>query len=210
MTVGDISMKEQRIKRACDVAVSLTFLVTLFPAVYVLLGLLIKLDSSGPVIFRQARTGYGGKTFECYKFRSMYMNSTSDINQAEDDDPRITRLGRIMRRLHIDELPQFYNVLRGDMSIVGPRPHMLRQTEEFSKTVRGYGLRHAVRPGITGLAQVNGYCGTIYSPADINGRVKLDLWYVDHVSPGLDVYIFLKTITKNWPLPRKLLRKLSK
>ena len=193
-------------KRLIDILVSATFLVTLFPLVYIILGLIIKLDSGSPVIFKQRRTGLGGKTFVCYKFRTMYVNDRADTQQALYNDPRITRVGRLMRLLHIDELPQFYNVLRGDMSIVGPRPHMLSQTEKFSTEIEGYDRRHTVLPGITGLAQVNGYCGSVNTEEEIRGRVRLDLWYIDHRSSGLDFYIFLSTIVNKVRKSHKIRR----
>lgn len=192
------------IKRLIDITISLLFLPTVYPLAYIVLGLLIKLDSRGPVIFRQKRTGFHGRTFTCYKFRTMHTNDHADTHQAIDNDPRITRVGKTLRLLHLDELPQFCNVLRGDMSIVGPRPHMLCQTQDYSRRIEGYAGRHAVRPGITGLAQVNGYCGTVKSEADIRGRVRLDLWYASHRTAGLDCYIFLSTLVNKIRKMRKL------
>lgn len=188
----------KRLKRIVDMVVSLIVSVTILPFLYVLLGFIIKLDSRGPVIFRQVRTGLDGKPFVCYKFRSMQLNDRSDTSQASDNDPRITRVGKIIRKCHIDEIPQFYNVLKGDMSIIGPRPHMLAHTKIFSEMTPDYNLRHQVRPGITGLAQVNGYCGAIKTEPDIRGRLSLDLWYIKHMSPGLDTYIFVKTISSKF------------
>lgn len=170
-------------------------MATLFPISYIILAILIKLDSKGPVIFRQPRTGLGGRSFICYKFRSMLPNEDSDICQASENDPRITRVGRIIRKLHIDEIPQFYNVLKGEMAIIGPRPHMLRHTEEFGGMIENYHNRHEIKPGITGLAQIKGYCGPIENISDLKGRLRLDIWYINHLSFNLDLYILTHTVS---------------
>jgi len=154
----------------------------------------IKLTSAGPVLFRQRRSGLGNRPFTCLKFRTMVMNEEADVRQATGDDRRITPIGRILRRTSLDELPQFINVLRGEMSLIGPRPHMLYHTDMYAALIPGYMRRLSVRPGITGVAQMLGYRGETAEPADMARRVRLDLWYIDHRSFRLDLYIFLKTL----------------
>ena len=149
----------------------------------------------GKLFFVQKRTGLNGKTFKCYKFRSMRKNPQAEEKQATKGDDRVTRWGYIMRKTSLDETPQFFNVLMGDMSIVGPRPHMLKHTDEFTEMVDGYMLRHQVKPGVTGWSQVNGYRGEIRKPEDIENRVKFDLWYIDNWSFLLDLRIIFKTVT---------------
>lgn len=148
----------------------------------------------GPIFFRQKRNGLNDKEFYCYKFRSMKVNAEADTLQATKDDPRKTRWGNIMRKTNIDELPQFINVLLGDMSIVGPRPHMLKHTEEYSKLINKYMVRHFVKPGITGWSQVTGYRGETKELKDMEGRVIGDIWYIEHWSFWLDIYIIYKTV----------------
>jgi putative colanic acid biosynthesis UDP-glucose lipid carrier transferase len=182
------------LKRAFDIVFSLFFLIVLFPILYIILGLIIKLSSSGPVIFKQIRTGIYGKDFDCYKFRSMRMNENADEKQAEKDDPRITPIGQFLRRSNLDEIPQFYNVLRGDMSVVGPRPHMLKHTELYSAIIDKYMVRHLIKPGITGWAQVNGYRGETKTMEQMEGRVRYDVWYLENWTFWLDLKIILVTI----------------
>lgn len=183
------------VRRRCfDVVVSSIFLFTLFPLCYLVIGIAIKATSRGPVLFRQKRSGIGGREFTCLKFRTMVVNDEADTVQAAGNDSRITSVGRFLRRTSLDELPQFINVLRGDMAIIGPRPHMLYHTEYYSERIPGYLDRLAVRPGITGLAQVLGYRGETPETADMARRVKLDLWYMRHRSFRLDAYIFLRTL----------------
>ena len=170
------------LKRLFDIAVSLAFICTLFPFLYVVLGAAIKMTSAGPVLFRQRRSGSGNKPFTCLKFRTMVMNDDADMLQATDNDRRITSIGNFLRRTSLDELPQFVNVLKGDMSIIGPRPHMLYHTETYSSLIPGYMRRLSVRPGITGLAQVLGCRGETPAVADMARRVRLDLWYIGHRS----------------------------
>lgn len=181
-------------KRVFDIMVSLVFICTLFPLFYVIIGAAIKLTSAGPVLFRQQRSGLGNKPFTCLKFRTMVVNDEADTLQAAGDDKRITAVGKFLRETSLDELPQFVNVLRGDMSIVGPRPHMLYHTELYSALIPGYMRRLAVKPGITGVAQVLGYRGETPELADMARRVRLDLWYVDRRSFKLDLYLFIHTL----------------
>jgi len=182
------------LKRSFDLLVSAAFLCTLFPIVYIIVGIAIKCTSPGPVLFRQRRHGKDGEVFSVLKFRSMRVNLTADTEPSHANDLRITPLGRFLRRTSIDELPQFVNVLRGDMSIIGPRPHMLSDTRRFSCDIEGYGHRLSIRPGITGLAQVLGYRGEIRSREDLAGRIGYDLWYIDHWSFSLDLRIFFRTL----------------
>jgi putative colanic acid biosynthesis UDP-glucose lipid carrier transferase len=181
------------LKRGFDIIFSLIFLITLFPLVYLLMGILIKISSPGPVFFKQKRTGVGGRSFQCYKFRSMRCSSDAHTKQATADDNRKTRIGNFMRKTSIDELPQFINVFRGDMSIVGPRPHMLLHTSEYSPKVDEYMSRHFIRPGITGWAQINGYRGETKEIDLMEKRIKADLWYIENWSFWLDIEIILKT-----------------
>lgn len=182
------------IKRTFDLLMSGIFLITIFPFVYLIFGLIIKLSSPGPVFFKQKRSGLDGKVFEMYKFRSMKVNSESDTRQATKDDDRKTRIGNFMRRTSIDELPQFINVFLGNMSIVGPRPHMVAHTEQYSELVSHYMVRHFVKPGITGYAQVTGFRGETDELWKMEGRVQADIWYLEHWSPFLDLWIIMRTV----------------
>jgi putative colanic acid biosynthesis UDP-glucose lipid carrier transferase len=182
------------LKRVFDVVVSSIFLIALFPIIYVIVGIAVKLSSRGPVFFMQDRTGKNGTTFKCYKFRSMRCNKEANIKQATVDDSRKTRTGNFLRRTNIDELPQFINVLKGEMSIVGPRPHMLLHTEEYSRLVDKYMSRHFVKPGITGWAQVNGSRGEIKEVSQMEERIRKDIWYLENWSMMLDIEIILKTV----------------
>lgn len=182
------------LKRAFDIVFSLLFLCTLFPIILIIVTIITKLTMPGPIFFRQKRNGLNDKEFYCYKFRSMKVNAEADTLQATKDDPRKTRWGNIMRKTNIDELPQFINVLLGDMSVVGPRPHMLKHTEEYSKLINKYMVRHFVKPGITGWSQVTGYRGEIKELKDMEGRVIGDIWYIEHWSFWLDIYIIYKTV----------------
>ena len=164
-------IENRLIKRIFDVIFSLLFLCTLFPIIFLIVGVTIKITSSGPIFFRQKRNGLNNKEFWCYKFRSMKVNKESDTLQATLNDPRKTKFGDFMRRTNIDELPQFINVLLGDMSIVGPRPHMLKHTEEYSKIINKYMVRHFIKPGITGWAQVTGFRGETRELEDMEGRL---------------------------------------
>ena len=182
-------------KRTFDIVVSvpaLVGIVVLLPCI----AYRIKRQSKGPVFFRQQRTGRDGNTFWCYKFRSMHVNDEADMQQAVKKDARLFPFGAFMRQHNIDELPQFWNVLKGDMSVVGPRPHMLHHTEIYSQQIEDYMERHVVKPGITGWAQVTGYCGETKELADMKERVRRDLWYIEHWSLRLDIHI-VRTTVKN-------------
>ncbi len=184
------------IKRAFDIVFSLAALIPtaiMLPVIW----LIIKIQSPGPLLFKQVRTGLDGREFKCYKFRSMHVNKDADRLQATKDDPRKFPFGNFMRKANIDELPQFFNVLQGRMSIVGPRPHMLAHTEEYSKLIDKYMVRHFVKPGVTGWAQVTGYRGETKELWQMEGRVKRDIWYMEHWSIWLDiriVWLTFKTI----------------
>lgn len=182
------------LKRCFDLLVSVLFLCTFFPFVFLIVGTAVKCSSPGPILFRQKRHGKNGHVFTCLKFRTMRMNDAADTQPAHKNDSRITPLGRFLRCTCIDELPQFINVLQGDMSIIGPRPHMLDDTRRFSLNSENYMRRLTVRPGITGLAQVLGYKGEVHTDEDLTGRIKYDLWYIDHWTFRLDVYIFFRTL----------------
>ena len=188
------SLENRIIKRAFDVVCSGLFLITVFPFVYIFFGIAIKLSSPGPVFFKQKRSGEDGREFWCYKFRSMKVNAQCDTLQATENDPRKTRIGEIMRKTSVDELPQFINVLKGDMSIVGPRPHMLKHTEEYSNLINKFMVRHFVKPGITGWAQVTGFRGETKELWQMEGRVQRDIWYIEHWTFLLDLYIMYKTV----------------
>ncbi len=181
-------------KRAFDIAFSGAVLLLLFPFVYLISAIAIKLTSRGPVFFKQARTGFGGKTFICYKFRTMRSNGGADLLQASGDDPRRTRVGRFLRSTSLDELPQFWNVLRGDMSVVGPRPHMLKHTEDYRNIISQYMVRHFVKPGLTGWAQVNGWRGATESSEAMQRRIEHDLYYIENWSFLLDLAIIGRTV----------------
>ncbi|MFZ9680380.1 MAG: exopolysaccharide biosynthesis polyprenyl glycosylphosphotransferase [Bacteroidia bacterium] len=179
----------QRIKRAVDILFSLAVLVLVLSWLVPLVALLIRLDSSGPVFFVQWRSGKDNRPFRCYKFRSMKLNEEADTLQARADDARITRMGRFLRNTSMDELPQFWNVLKGEMSVVGPRPHMLSHTLSYSQVIERFMARHRVKPGITGLSQAMGYRGETRAKQDMKNRVRLDLLYIQNWSLGLDLKI---------------------
>lgn len=170
------------------------FLCTLFPVIFIVVGIAIKVTSPGPILFKQRCNGESGKEFWCYKFRSMCVNPDSDKMQATKDDLRKTRVGNFLRKSNIDELPQFINVLLGDMSIVGPRPHMLKHTEEYSKLIDKYMVRHLIKPGITGWAQIHGFRGETKELWQMKARVARDIWYLEHWTFILDLYIIYKTV----------------
>jgi putative colanic acid biosynthesis UDP-glucose lipid carrier transferase len=182
------------VKRVIDVIVSLLVMTLVLSWFMPIISLLIKLTSRGPVFFIQERSGKDNKGFNCIKFRSMYVNDDAHSQQAVTNDPRITLPGKFLRKFSLDELPQFFNVLVGDMSIIGPRPHMTYHTESYAQVVNVYMDRLDVKPGITGLAQVMGYRGEIKNTTMIANRVKLDIFYIKNWSMGLDLLIALKTI----------------
>jgi len=182
------------LKRLFDIVFSLLVIIFLLSWLSPLLYFFIKKESRGPLFFKQVREGVKGDVFTCYKYRSMGVNRNADKIQATKGDIRVTKIGAFLRKTSIDELPQFINVLQGDMSVVGPRPHMLSQSEMFKKKVHKYMVRHFVKPGITGLAQVKGYRGEIETDADIKNRVKLDIFYIENWSFFLDIKIILQTI----------------
>ncbi len=182
------------IKRSFDVIFSLFIIVFVLSWLTPLLALLIKMESKGPVFFKQLRNGLNYEPFYCYKFRSMKPNRLADLKQVSKGDNRVTGLGKILRKTSIDELPQFINVLKGEMSVVGPRPHMIAENERFRKRVDKFLGRHYVRPGITGLAQVKGFRGEVRKDEDILNRVKYDLYYIENWSIFLDIKIILQTI----------------
>lgn len=181
-------------KRVIDILLSVVFLLVIFSWLLPLMALLLKLDSSGPVFFLQKRVGKGGRSFTCYKFRTMVVNEEAHRKQAEENDHRITRLGKWLRETNIDELPQFLNVLLGDMSIVGPRPHMHADCRRFSRVIPRYKLRNLVKPGITGLAQVKGYHGPASDYESVSLRYQWDIFYVRNASGWLDCKIILRTV----------------
>ncbi|MDE6180044.1 MAG: undecaprenyl-phosphate glucose phosphotransferase [Phocaeicola sp.] len=182
-------------KRLFDLVCSSLFLLTVFPFMYLIVGLIIKFTSPGPIFFKQERNGENGKIFKCYKFRSMKVNALSDTLQATKNDPRKTRFGNFLRKSNLDEMPQFINVFKGEMSIVGPRPHMLKHTEEYSQLINKYMMRHLVKPGITGWAQVTGFRGETKELSQMEGRVRRDLWYIENWTFLLDIRIMIKTVT---------------
>ena len=182
------------IKRSADVIFSGLFLITLFPLVWLVCAIGIKLSSPGPVFFKQKRTGYEGKEFWCYKFRSMHASADADTKQAVKGDSRVFPFGEFLRRSSLDELPQFINVFKGDMSIVGPRPHMIHHTDIYSDLIGDYMIRHLAKPGITGWAQVNGCRGETKELSEMKERVEKDIWYIEHWSVELDISIIFLTV----------------
>lgn len=182
-----------KVKRAFDVAISLLVSVFFLSWLFPLVAILIALESRGPILFIQRRVGMGGKTFRCLKFRTMVINSDANTRQAQLNDRRITRIGQFLRASNLDEFPQFFNVLVGDMSIVGPRPHMHADCTKFSSVVNGYKFRNMVKPGITGLAQVKGYRGPTKDFASIFNRYQFDAFYIRNANFWLDMRIIRKT-----------------
>ncbi|HIL66502.1 MAG TPA: undecaprenyl-phosphate glucose phosphotransferase [Flavobacteriales bacterium] len=184
----------QMIKRTFDVVFSFLVIALLLSWLYPLITLLIKLSSKGPVLFKQVRSGLNNEEFMCFKFRSMAQNEDADDLQASKGDARITKIGNFLRKSSLDELPQFINVLMGDMSVVGPRPHMLKHTEEYSALIGKYMVRQLVKPGITGVAQVKGYRGETKELKDMEGRVRADVWYIENWSLALDLNLVALTV----------------
>lgn len=181
------------LKRSLDVVLSLLVLVFILSWLFPVIAILIKTSSPGPLLFKQLRHGRDNVPFYCYKFRTMRVNDTADTQQAVRNDPRVTRVGAFLRRSSLDELPQFINVLKGEMSIVGPRPHAVKMNEVFSEEIENFMFRHAVKPGITGLAQSRGFRGETADFYDIHSRCKLDMFYIKHWSFLLDLQIIFWT-----------------
>jgi putative colanic acid biosynthesis UDP-glucose lipid carrier transferase len=189
-----LDLKIHRIaKRAFDIIFSLIVLSVVFPIVWLVTAIAIKTSSRGPVMFRQLRTGEDGQSFWCYKFRTMVPSAFADELQAHAGDPRLTRFGRVLRRTSLDELPQFWNVLKGEMSVVGPRPHMLKHTEDYRNIISQYMVRHFVKPGVTGWAQVSGLRGAT-TPEQMERRIEYDLYYIENWSFLFDLLIVFRTI----------------
>ncbi|HEY5773251.1 MAG TPA: sugar transferase [Chitinophagaceae bacterium] len=190
------SLSKRIIKRSGDIFLSSIAIVVLLSWLIPIMALLIKLDSKGPVFFLQKRNKRGGKVFTCIKFRSMIENEDADLLQATADDERITKLGRFLRNHYIDELPQFFNVLLGDMSFIGPRPHMVNDNNKYEELIEYYDYRHKVKPGITGLSQAMGYVGETRNIQSMRDRVQLDIFYVRNWSLRLDLKILRHTLRK--------------
>ena len=182
------------VKRMFDLLFSSFVILFLLSWLYPMIAIFIKLSSKGPVLFKQLRTGVNNEEFFCYKFRSMTISSDSDTKQATKGDTRITKFGSFLRKTSLDEFPQFFNVFMGDMSIVGPRPHMLSHTEEYSALINKYMVRQLVKPGITGVAQVRGYRGETKELEDMEGRVRFDVWYIENWSLSLDINVVFQTV----------------
>lgn len=182
------------IKKTFDLFFSVFVIIFVLSWLFPILMLLVKLSSPGPIFFKQKRTGENNQDFMCFKFRTMRVNSLSDELQATANDSRITKIGSFMRKTNLDEFPQFFNVLWGSMSIVGPRPHMIKHTEEYSKLINNYLIRHYAKPGITGWAQVNGYRGETRTVEDMKKRVLYDIWYIENWSFLLDLKIIWLTV----------------
>lgn len=181
-------------KRVFDLAFSSLVIIFVLSWLYPIIAILIKWESKGPVLFKQLRSGRNDTPFWCYKFRSMTVNNDSDKVQATKNDARITKIGAFLRRTSLDEMPQFFNVFLGNMSVVGPRPHMLKHTEEYKKIISKFMVRHFLKPGITGWAQVNGFRGETRLLEDMDNRVKYDIYYLENWTTALDVRIVFMTI----------------
>lgn len=181
-------------KRFFDIFFSLLVILFIFPWLFPILMILVKLSSKGPIFFKQKRTGEGNQEFYCWKFRTMKMNNESDSKQASKNDSRITKVGRILRKTNLDEMPQFFNVLIGNMSVVGPRPHMVKHTNEYSELIDNYLVRHFARPGITGWAQTNGLRGETKNVEKMAKRIEYDIWYIENWSFFLELKIIYFTV----------------
>jgi lipopolysaccharide/colanic/teichoic acid biosynthesis glycosyltransferase len=183
-------------KRAFDILFSSALILLIFPWFLPLATLFIRLESKGPVFFRQKRYKKGEEVFTCYKLRTMYVNDEADRVAARKDDARITKLGSFLRRTHLDELPQLFNVFLGEMSLIGPRPHMVSENLAFAPLIDHYSFRHKVRPGMTGLAQVLGFTGHVTDIKVMEKRVEQDIYYIRKWSPLLDIRIIGLTFLK--------------
>jgi putative colanic acid biosynthesis UDP-glucose lipid carrier transferase len=184
------------VKRILDLVIALPVVLFVLPPIALVVYLLQRLQSPGPLLFRQARTGIKGNPFKIYKFRTMHLHNRSEAEQATKNDPRVFPAGRWMRKLSIDELPQFINVLKGEMSVVGPRPHLREHDQRFTKAMKSYPIRAFIKPGITGLAQVRDLRGETKSDQDVIERVESDIYYLENWSLSLDTGIVLRTIAK--------------
>ena len=184
----------QFFKRLLDIVISIIVLVFILSWLIPIIALFIKKESKGPVFFKQIRNGINYEEFYCFKFRSMIVNDYAHERQAIKGDFRVTSFGKFLRMSSLDEMPQFINVLLGDMSVVGPRPHMIKENDKYYKTVDKYMLRHVIKPGITGLAQVSGFRGEVQKDSDIINRIKFDIFYLENWSVLLDIKIIFRTI----------------
>ncbi|WP_299363789.1 undecaprenyl-phosphate glucose phosphotransferase [Winogradskyella sp.] len=196
LTLRNIPLEDSAnmiIKRGFDILFSSIVIVFILSWLTPLIAILIKMESKGPVFFKQSRNGFNYKEFDCYKFRSMTPNEDAHLYQATRGDQRVTKVGKFIRKTSIDELPQFFNVLFGDMSVVGPRPHMVSHTNMYAKKIDKFMVRHFVKPGITGLAQISGFRGEVETDKDIIGRVKYDIFYIENWSLLLDMKIIFQT-----------------
>ena len=180
-------------KRMYDIVVSSLVIMFILSWLVPIISILILLESRGPIFFVQERSGKGGKAFKCIKFRTMRVNKDANEKQATKNDSRITKLGAFLRKSSLDEMPQFFNVFLSDMSVVGPRPHMIKHTDDYSKILNHYMIRHFLKPGITGWAQIHGYRGEIKALEDINNRIEYDIWYLENWSSLLDTRIVFMT-----------------
>ena len=180
-------------KRAFDLLISIFFIIAVLSWLVPVMGIIIRLTSHGPVFFLQKRVGRGGRSFTCIKFRTMVINGKADTQEARENDERITKLGRFLRKSNLDEFPQFFNVLAGSMSVVGPRPHMHADCSRYASIVPGYKFRNFVKPGITGLSQVKGYHGRVISNECISSRFFWDAYYVRHSNFSMDIRIIFIT-----------------
>jgi putative colanic acid biosynthesis UDP-glucose lipid carrier transferase len=185
-------------KRFFDIVFSLFIIVFILSWLMPILAILIKLNSKGPIFFVQWRSGKGNKKFRCFKIRTLTVNEDAHIRQVSRNDSRLTPLGKFLRKANLDELPQFLNVLLGEMSIVGPRPHMLRHTENYSKLLEEYMIRHFIKPGVTGWAQVNGFRGEIKQQEQLRKRIEHDIWYMEHWSLWLDLRVIFLTLYRTF------------
>lgn len=183
----------QLIKRIFDIIFSLVIVIGVLSWLTPILAILIKLESKGPVFFKQSRPGINEEEFSCYKFRSMQLNGLTET-EASKNDPRVTKIGRFIRKTSIDEIPQFFNVLKGEMSVVGPRPHLWSQNIAYGNKVKKYMVRHYVKPGVTGLAQVKGFRGEIETDDDMINRIKFDVFYIENWSFIMDIKIIIQTV----------------
>ncbi|MFD0990559.1 undecaprenyl-phosphate glucose phosphotransferase [Mariniflexile jejuense] len=196
LSIRTIPMQESAnklIKRLFDIVFASFIIIFILSWLTPILAVLIKLESKGPVFFKQSRNGFNYQEFDCYKYRSMTPNKNAHLHQATKGDQRITKIGSFIRKTSIDELPQFFNVLFGDMSVVGPRPHMVSHTNMYAQRIDKFMVRHFVKPGITGLAQTSGFRGEVETDKDIINRVKYDIFYIENWSLLLDIKIIIQT-----------------